>query len=69
MLEGANTSAGQSTSLPEHVSAASHTPALARHVNVLGRNVSVGQLAPVPLHVSATSQSPAAARHSVPDAT
>ena len=58
-------SAGHAAFVPVQLSAASHSPAVARQTVVVGRKPSAGQLALVPVHVSATSHTPAAARHTV----
>jgi hypothetical protein len=62
-----NASPGQMALDPVQVSATSHSPALARHVNDEGRKVSPGQVALDPEQVSATSHPPALGRHSTLD--
>src|SRR4051812_1915627 len=59
-------SMGQAAGVPLQVSAASQTPAAARHTVVAGWRASAGQAVLPPLQVSATSQGPAAARHRAP---
>jgi hypothetical protein len=63
---GCLASLGQLAAVPEQNSAASHSPAEARHCVLVDTNASVGQAVLVPLQVSATSQTPAAARHTAP---
>ena len=62
-------STGHAAALPVQLSAASHTPATARHTVLDDRKAFVGHAAPVPPQVSATSQTPAETRHTTPAVT
>ena len=63
---GCLASLGQLAPVPVQNSAASHSPADARHCVDVGMNASVGHVLLVPSQVSATSQTPAAARQTAP---
>jgi len=59
-------SAGHAGPVPVQVSAASHSPAEARHTVKLDRKASGGQALLVPSHVSSTSHGPATGRQTAP---
>src|SRR5207249_3978938 len=59
-------SAGHAGPVPVQVSAASHSPAEARHTVKLDRKASGGQALLVPSHVSSTSHGPAIGRQTAP---
>jgi hypothetical protein len=62
---GKNPSLGQEAEVPEHDSAASHSPAAGRHATVAMAKASAGQPSEVPSQTSGRSQGPAAERQTV----